>query len=157
MMCKVNSDDEMQSIFNKAAVLWLKGEKKRRGINDVYTTLYEEGLLNHIPQKRMVRWKEGKDDEEKESKEIEDRIIFSSLYMIKQNEESPDNVSKECLDNETTDDLSSDSQPKKKKPLSTKKRRKKTGGNRNINEEEEEEDEEIRAIEISQLAKKKIS
>jgi hypothetical protein len=152
MICKISITNDIRDlIFQEASLLWLKGEKRRRGLNQVYCTLYGKGILNSIKEEKKPKWMEKEEEEEKneeEDKMTKEKLEETALFMIQDEEENPEKTTDGYIvDDETID--SSNDDCTSSKFLSKKKKKKE----KNYDDVNEEDDTELKAIQAAQTAK----
>jgi hypothetical protein len=132
MICKVNIINEIKDdVINEASVIYLKGMKKRRKINEVLNVLYKDGLIPDSKTKKKLYWKKKK----KKEKIIEEKENDKFLALELLNDDK-DNVnilnSSDILEEESFDDLNS-SEVKFEKKIKRKSSMKKKFVNKEIN------------------------
>jgi hypothetical protein len=120
MMLKVNLSDKFREKFlKKAAVNWLKEEKKTRRIGDVIRFLYAEGRLSFLPHYKQWIWKEKLNEKKFLENELvnDENLTFSALYKVNEDEKKLEtlNSSGFPINNKNKTSITKEEKKKKKK------------------------------------------
>jgi hypothetical protein len=74
-------DDVTDDILEKAAVIWFKGEKKRRYLSCMCSEMYRAGIIDAIPPERKFFWREGSSDK-LNSDDIDNKVKEPQLSAL---------------------------------------------------------------------------